>query len=120
MKQLINKIKELGWQVQKDGDYYELGKFSPAGHDFWISVECNGDAGNFINELYEVYENFDVSYETYLWLDDEGHGRKGAPWDMRDLYNDMEASEKNIYKLHSELERFYQAEWVKEETEEEI
>lgn len=30
-----------------------------------------------------------MSYETYIWLDDTGHGRNGAPYDMIDVYNDM-------------------------------
>lgn len=104
MKRLIKRIEELGWTInQEDGTVYELGKYSPAGHDFWISVDSEGSAEWFIENLFEVYCDFDVSYETYLWLDSNGHGKKGAPYDMRDLYDDMEASQNNILALYNEL-----------------
>lgn len=50
-------------------------------------------------DMEEYYENFDVDSEAYLWLDDTGHGKNGAPYRMRDVLADMEAAEKNIENL---------------------
>ena len=47
----------------------------------------------------EYYEGFDVDSETYLWLDDNGHGTNGAPYRMRDVLEDMEAAERGIENL---------------------
>ena len=105
MKRLIVKMKELDWWVKPDKEtYYEIGKESPAGQDFFVGITFDGSPRDFVDQLYQTYEDFDVSYETYLWLDETGHGRRGAPWDMRDLYNDMEACEQNLAYLHDELE----------------
>ena len=49
------------------------------------------------------YDNYDCSYEAYLWLDNTGHGTNGAPYDMKDVYEDMEACEKMIFELWESL-----------------
>ena len=53
------------------------------------------------NNLYERYSDFDVSSETYLWLDNTGHGTNGAPYDMKDLYEDMDACQEMIMELYN-------------------
>lgn len=78
-----------GWNVDGKTYYreqsteFEFSKFSPAGRDFSFSVTLkNADFSAFINELEDFYEGYDVDYETYIWLDDEGHGKNGAPTDF--------------------------------------
>ncbi len=103
IKTLIEKIEDQGWSVSEDGEnQYMLSQYSPAGQDFNTRIEGE-TADDLINDLYERYENFDVSEEAYLWLDDTGHGKNGAPYDMRDLYNDMEECEQMILNLYNEL-----------------
>lgn len=106
LMKVIEEIEELGWNATiEDDNQISLQIFSPSGHDFNISIETEGDVDTFIENIYNCYENFDVSYETYLWLDEEGHGKNGAPYDMRDLYNDMEACEQLILKLYNNLKK---------------
>lgn len=103
IRELIEVAEELGWSITEEGEnQYLFSKFSPAGQDFNISVDGE-DAEELIDNIYEVYTNFDVSEEAYLWLDETGHGTNGAPYDMRDLYNDMEACEQMILDLYNEL-----------------
>jgi len=103
MKNIINKIEGLDWNVNKYEDSLELSRYSSAGQDFSINVSIGEDKDDFLSNLYEVYENFDVSYETYLWLDSTGHGTNGAPYDMMDVYKDMEECEEGILELYNEL-----------------
>ena len=58
----------------------------------------------FSEQLQERYNNFDCSEETYLWLDNTGHGTNGAPYDMKDLYEDMEACEEMLRELACKLQ----------------
>ena len=111
-KEDINKVIEvaesLGWNVTIEESYingcsFEFSKFSPAGQDFNVFIDNTGDAETLKALLYERYTNFDVSEETYLWLDDTGHGVNGAPYDMRDLYDDMEKCQEMILELYNEL-----------------
>ena len=76
-----------------------LSKHSPAGQDFSISTGPFESAEELINSIHQRYVEFDADSETYLWLDNEGHGKNGAPYRMRDVLEDMEACEKMIYDL---------------------
>ena len=79
---IVEIAEENGWEVDvesNDGDNfsYEFSKYSPAGQDF--------------------------NFEAYLWLDNTGHGTNGAPYDMKDVYEDMEACEEMSLELWKSL-----------------
>lgn len=97
---LIDVIKDKGYEVYRSGNEYNFRKYSSYGQDFGFDVEYDGDIDHFIDNIREVYNNFDVSYETYLWLDDSGHGKNGAPYDMIDVYKDMEECQEYIDHLY--------------------
>ena len=67
-------------------------KTSSYGHDFNFEISVDNDASMFgiWRELQSYQYNFDVSAEAYLWLDESGHGKNGAPFEMIDVYKDME------------------------------
>ncbi len=97
--------KNLGWSVEYEYDNrYDFAKYSPAGQDFHMSIDTEGNADDFEHNLSEYCSNFDVSYETSIWLDDTGHGANGAPYDMKDLYEDMEAVLEMIEELLTEIQ----------------
>jgi len=105
IKELIEKVESLGWSVEEEGENeYRFGKYSPAGQDFSISVEGENKE-ELISSTYKAYEDYDVSEQTYLWLDDTGHGRNGAPYEMKDVLADMEACEQMILDLYNELNK---------------
>lgn len=102
-KKLIVKIEDLGWAIEEEGENeYRLAKYSPAGQDFSISVEGENE-DELVNSISQAYDNFDALAETYLWLDNTGHGANGAPYDMRDLLDDMETCERMILDLYNEV-----------------
>ncbi|EKC74665.1 hypothetical protein LEA_05631, partial [human gut metagenome] len=54
--------------------------------DFNVSVEMkDGDFDRFLCELENFYEGFDPDYETYLWIGNDGHGKNGAPYHIKDI-----------------------------------
>ena len=57
------------------------------------------EAGIIYKDIDNYYEGFDVDAETYVWLDQFGHGKRGAPYRMRAVLEDMEATEKMIEEL---------------------
>ena len=79
---------------------------SPEGQDCNFSVTAK-NADDLIDEVLNYWEAFDVSYETYLWLDGTGHGRNGAPYDMKDLYEDMAWWKDKIQELLSALKKAF-------------
>lgn len=101
---LIDKIEEAGFSVDhEDGNIYYFGKFSSAGQDFGFSIDTEDSIETFANNVLEYYNNFDVSTEAYMWLDEFGHGKNGAPYDMKDVYTDMEECEDFIKELYDLL-----------------
>lgn len=98
---MVTIAESLGWKVDIDEEdnIVEFQKYSTYGQDFSFSVELRGDFEDFCKEVYNYYDEFDVSCETYQWLDSCGHGTNGAPYDMMDVYNDMQECENNILEL---------------------
>lgn len=105
-KKNINKVtnisESLNWSITVDGNEFEFEKWSPAGQDFCMSITAD-NMDDLIDKLYERYENYDPSEEAYLWLDEFGHGKNGAPYDMKDVYEDMEACQEMILELHDAI-----------------
>lgn len=100
-EKLLDKIKANGWSISDYGNNaFYFGKYSPAGQDFGFEVEADS-LYELAEAIYEYYKNYDVSYETYLWLDEWGHGKNGAPYDMKDLYEDMEVCEDMVLELYN-------------------
>lgn len=99
---LTAEILAAGYEIEHDDDgCYRFGRYSPAGQDFGFTIDPGGSIIDLIHALYEYWDDYDVSYETFIWLDSTGHGGNGAPYDMRDCYNDMETCKGYIHELYS-------------------
>ena len=101
-KKLIKKIEDAGFSIDHNDCSFDFGKYSPAGQDFHFEIDYNDDwdLNDLAQAILKYYNNFDVSYEAYIWLDNTGHGANGAPYDMKDVYEDMKACEDYIYELY--------------------
>lgn len=107
-RKILNKAENVDWAVQVSVGYILFSKFSPEGHDFNIEINLDDDdeIEEILGKIYERYDEFDPSEEAYLWLDETGHGRNGAPYDMKDVYEDMEACQEMILELYDELRKW--------------
>ena len=103
IKQLFDKIENLDWIVTEEGHgQYLLSQFSPAEQDFNIVIEGK-NVEELLESIYQAYENYDVSEETYLWLDNTGHGKNGAPYELEDVLEDMKWCKNAILELYKNL-----------------
>lgn len=116
---IVEIAEENGWNVDvesNDGDdfSYEFSQFSPAGQDFRFEAKIeDNNVYTLLNNIRDYYDCYDCSYEVYLWIDNTGHGTNGAPYDMKDVYEDMEACEEMIFELWGSLseedwEKYYE------------
>ncbi len=104
VERFIEICEELGWSVECVGaDEYIIAKRSPENQDFWKELEGSTYAALLL-DLVLQHSTYDVSYETYLWLDDTGHGRSGAPYEMREVLDDMQACKDMIKELINKLQ----------------
>lgn len=99
-KKLIQKIEAHDFSIYEDERGYDFGKYSSAGQDFHFYIHKEKTLGDFVNAVLNYYHGYDPSEEAYLWLDNTGHGKNGAPYEMIDVYNDMVECEGFIYELY--------------------
>lgn len=114
----INKVlakvcKDLGIKVDvseyDDGEYITIYFSFYTSHGQDASQEIDLDDWNDVDEirdkLDDLYENFDVDYETYIWLGNDGHGKSGAPYHIKDVLADMEEVDEKLKRLLNEFEK---------------
>ena len=102
VKKVIRIAESLGWSLTVQDGEFEFQKYSPAGQDFNIAITAVS-AREIYNGLKQRCDDYDCSEEAALWLDESGHGENGAPHDMKDLYEDMEACKEMMCELYETL-----------------
>ena len=113
-----NRINSLLQEVCKklniNVDWYEISDgntivtfqfYTDYGQDVMMEIELEdwNDTEEICDKLKKLYENFDVDYETYIWIGEDGHGKNGAPYHIQDILNDMENAEKKLGELYEEF-----------------
>lgn len=101
LDEFISATEELEWRVIEE-EHVEFGRYSPAGKDFWMEFTTTSPE-KLLEDMRNYINSYDISEETYLWLDDTGHGKNGAPYDMMDVYEDAEACLNMVEELYSKL-----------------
>lgn len=101
---VIETAEYSDWKVTINKNDFTFHKYSSASQDFILEIKAEASSfKDLCQKVVEYYSDFDVSRETYLWLDDTGHGKNGAPYDMIEVYHDMEECEELIQELKDDL-----------------
>ncbi len=104
-KETFRQIAErLGWNatIDDEGRYCNISQYSPEGQDVNFTVDVS-DEDKIFKEVSDIYEGFDVDEETYIWIGPDGHGKKKAPYHIKDIVKDMEWVDKQLEKLYDEV-----------------
>lgn len=114
-KEKIIEIAESdSWSVSEEtyanGKGLLFSKYSPAGQDFNFTIEPSDTFEELLERIKSYHDDFDIDYETYIWLDNDGHGKNGAPYHIKDLLEDMEACKKMVLSLYNILKKEYNKE----------
>lgn len=109
IEEFVNRVTAIAedddWSVHNHSENYDkvdlyLSKYSNADQDFGFYIECEtGDANELINVVENYYDNYDPYEEAAIWLGPDGHGKNGAPDDLKDLIGDMEECKSNVKVL---------------------
>ena len=97
-KKLKRVCKNLNWSICYTDNDIELHKSSPAGEDFFFTV--NKD--NCLYEIIEYAENFDPDEHAEMWIKNM-HFVKGVPQSIRTLINDADAIKEMLEELVNKL-----------------
>lgn len=55
-----------------------------------FSKDDVADLQTFSKAVGEYAKSYDVDYKTYIWLDEWGHGKNGAPYHIREVLEENE------------------------------
>lgn len=92
-----------------DGTYYiEIESTSPAGEDLVETVEINGDEEELIEELEEIFEDFDPDAHAETWIGQRG--KNGVPGSIRAILRDADRIKDMLYTLITHVRLFLQKE----------
>lgn len=98
---LIDLLEEEDYSIyDDDSGYVEISKYSTAGQDWSTDIALGEDINEFADNIYSAYESYDPEYEASLWIGDDGHGKNGAPYHIKDIIEDMEECEGFIRRLY--------------------
>ena len=105
IEQVTETAESLDWNVDIDDRYITFQWYSNAGQDFNVTINLDGinDIADMADAVYDYYESFDPDEEASYWIGDDGHGKNGAPYHLRDLLDDMEECKEKIYELYVSL-----------------
>ena len=116
-KEIVKLAKEIGWDTTVNEDKtenYSIFTFTlmkPYQLDFSFSVEAeNNSVFSLLDNITHYLSAYDVSEETYLRLDEQGHGKKGYPYDMEVVLKIFKYREDEIGKLVEHLTDNYKEE----------
>lgn len=97
-EKLQDVAESLGWNYQDNTEEIVLSRYTSFGQDYSFELDSTEDL---LEQVYYRWQDFDPCREAYVWLDDDGHGKRGAPYYMGDVLKDME-------KIDNELEKLYE------------
>ena len=91
---------EENYNITEYDNVLEFQRYSSVGQDFIFNVDTQDDIDMFCENIYRVYSDFDVDEEVTYWIGEDGHGKNGAPYRIRDIIADMEECEGFILELY--------------------
>lgn len=108
MNDFLKLAEDLGWSYnvsdtpnERGEVCVELEKYSPQGQDFIATIWFQDEnEHNFIKALREYWQDFDPDEEACKWIGEDGHGKNGAPYSIRDILDDMEDCKGMLRKLY--------------------
>lgn len=114
IKEKIQKVTDIahsnGWSVNVEDKnesnfLFEFQCNTKHGQDFNFYAEMSDEEiDTLISGIRQYFKDFDSDYEASLWIGDDGHGKCGAPYHIKDIVSDMEDAEVKIYELLNALE----------------
>lgn len=107
---VIDVANSKGWSVNvedkdKSNTLLEFQCNTKHGQKFSFNAGMfDEETDTLIAGIRQYFMNFDHDYEASLQIGDDGHGKCGAPYHIKDIVADMEEVEMKIYELLSSLE----------------
>lgn len=105
---ILRIVGDTSWSASvEDESYVEFSTYTTFGNDFNFAIRVgrDDDLSDIADRIKEYIDGFDVDYEAYLWIGDDGHGKSGAPYHIKDIVSDMEDARDSMKKLAQVFEK---------------
>ena len=100
--------KQLDWSISdchfSDWVGWELSQYSPAGEDFFFTIEHNNDIATAIKEICDYAYNFDQDKHIEMHIEARNNGFSGVP-STRELVEDADAIQNMLNELAEKCQR---------------
>ncbi len=93
---------DLSFELDAESQTLEISTYSPEGQDCSATFKADY-MENLLRDMAEWIYDYDADYQASLWIGDDGHGRNGAPYHLKDIVTDMEWWRDQINKLLDRL-----------------
>lgn len=109
-KALENIIKSENFTIyyHEDANCISFSTLCSTLKEFEFTIDNDGDVSHLRDNILAYYRDFDVSYETFIQLDNSGHGENGALYDMKELYEETEECQDFIMDLYKIVDNYIQ------------
>lgn len=114
-KDVEDKLEQMDFQITSrdtNGELYqiEIEKSLPYNsHKMLFTLQCEKyNPASVVDAFQELYDGYDVDYETSLWIGPDGHGKNGAPYHIRTILKNFEAIEDDLKKSIYEVDSYVQ------------
>lgn len=75
----------------------------------WFEIYFDNDEtktyDSIVECIEEFRENYDIDYETYKWLGNDGHGKNGAPYHIEDILKHYKRIDDTLYDIIEHLKK---------------
>lgn len=111
MDELKERLEENGWRVvdceigPNDIPGWDIGQGSPAGEDFWFSIEHNNDFEMAIEEIKKYAYDFNINEHAEFWIEARHSEFSGVP-DVQTLVEDAKAIQSMLNELAAEVDHY--------------
>ena len=98
---MVEKLKAKGFDAWLDDQgWLRITYYTKHGEEKSVEIPSDVDCVRWMdNEI----ESFDESYATYIWLDEFGHGKNGAPYEMCDVLADQKEWTKAMKRIRKTI-----------------
>lgn len=110
-KDVEDKLEDLDFRISghnTDDKYYsfDIQKYYDSYDQIFTLIGKKDEPASVVNALREVHDNFDIDYETYIWIGEDGHGKNSAPYHISDILETMKDVKNDLNTVRQIMEDY--------------
>lgn len=110
-KDVEDKLEDLDFSITgrntDDKNYsFEIQKYYDSSDQIFTLIGKKDEPASVVNALREIHDNFDIDYQTSIWIGEDGHGKNGAPYHISDIFESMKDVKNDLNTVRQIMEDY--------------